>query len=357
MGRAVQTHAANQQELLPGSLDPACRAALTSLRSLSSIQELEGARWGALLTPSSPAILRPGSADGFRLVLFGSFWIGHAALRAALAYQRAGPDPMRLIGVTTDDPISPRARISLPKRAWGLMTEAERRSVKLSLVGTALDAGIPVHTGEIKKPGFRRLLAEWRPDAIITCGFGQLLDSAILDAVPYGAYNCHPTDLANGHGAGPNPWDDMVTRGVHHTVWSVHQMTEVVDAGPVIGQTPLINVADAAGRLPDDRRSFFYKVVPPIGWMVLRLLDALVLRKAQGLTGPLTRVELDAGMPPGLRQRIEQPVAPDWAAASIPEPGPAEFAALRADAALQEADMLGAGAGHGQGQTCSRGQG
>jgi hypothetical protein len=340
MARALQTHAENQQTLPQGTLDSECRSVLTGLRSLSRIQELEGARWGGLLTPAAPAILPPRNAGGFRLVLFGSFWIGHAALRAALAYQRSGPGAAQLVGVSTDDPISRGARISLRKRAWGLMAEPERRSVKLALVGAALDAGVPVHTGEIKTPGFRRLLAEWRPDAIITCGFGQVLDRAILDTVPYGAYNCHPTDLANGHGAGPSPWDDMVERGVHHTVWSVHQMTEVVDAGPVIGQTPPINVADAKGRLPDDRRSFFYKVVPPIGWMVLRLLDTLVQRKEQGLPGRLTQIDLNAGMPPGLRQRIAEPVAPDWEAASIPEPGAEEFAALRTDAAMGRVGRL-----------------
>lgn len=340
MARAVQTHAATQQTLPQGSLDSECRSVLSNLASLSRIQELEGARWGALLTPAAPAIMQPRSADGFRLVLFGSFWIGHAALRAALAYQRSGPGAVQLVGMSTDDPISRGARISLRKRAWGLMTEPERRSVKLALVGTALDAGVPVHTGEIKTPGFRRLLADWRPDAIITCGFGQVLDRAILDTVPHGAYNCHPTDLANGHGAGPSPWDDMVQRGVHHTVWSVHQMTEVLDAGPVIGQTPPINVADAQGRLPEDRRSFFYKVVPPIGWMVLRLLDTLVQRKERGLAGRLTHVDLKAGMPPGLRQRIAAPIAPDWEDAPIPEPGAEEFAALRAGAAMEEAGRL-----------------
>ncbi|MBX9701868.1 MAG: hypothetical protein K2X74_20700, partial [Acetobacteraceae bacterium] len=230
------------------------------------------------------------------------------------------------------DPISPRARISLRKRAWGLMTEEERLAVKLGLLGTALDAGVPVYTGEIKTAGFRRQLAAWRPHAIITCGFGQILDRGILETVPYGAYNCHPTDLANGHGAGPAPWDDMRVRGVCHTKWSVHQMTEVVDAGPVIGQTPPIRVGDAEGRLPEDRRSFFYKVLPPIGWMVMRVLDALVRRRAAGLTGPIDRVDLDGAMPPGLRARLEQPVAPDWLAAPIREPGPEEFTALRCDA-------------------------
>ena len=352
--------------MLPVSLDPALQDVLCALRPGCTAHGLEGARWGALIAPPpamsrsvvvpppamSRSIVAPPTAMSrsvqdragtFRLVLFGSFWIGHAALRAALAYQDRGPGSARLVGVATDDPLSPQARISLKKRAWGLMTPEERRAVKLGLLGTALDAGVPVYTGEIKTPGFRRLLAEGRPDAIITCGFGQVLDRAILEAVPYGAYNCHPTDLANGHGAGPAPWDDMEARGVHHTVWSVHQMTEVVDAGPVIGQTPPINVADADGRLLRDKRSFFYKVLPPIGWMVMRVIDALVQRHEQGLRGPLTRVDLDAAMPPGLRRRLLQPIAPDWLDAPIPEPGPEEFAALRRDIAIPALSSAAAG--------------
>ena len=319
-----------------------CRAEhMQRLAPDARVETLEGARWGSLVAPHKALALD--GADAFRVVLFGSFWIGHAALRGILSYQRQGPAAARLAGVVTDDPITPHARISLKKRAWGLMTEPERLAVKLALVRTAVDAGVPVYTGEIKTPGFRRLLAEWRPHAIITCGFGQLLDRAILEAVPHGAYNCHPTDLANGHGAGPAPWDDMTARGVHHTVWSVHQMTEIFDAGPVIGQTPPINVGDAAGRVPADRRSFFYKVLPPIGWMVMRVLDALVQRRAQGLRGPLTRVDLADGMPPGLRRRLDSPIAPDWLDAPIPEPGPEEFAALRGDMAPERQRLAAAG--------------
>ncbi len=309
--------------------DPRLRDHLTGLCRGTTAHTLEGARWGMLLVPPQ-AQAAPPPADGtLRLALFGSFWIGHAALRAALAYRRRGPLPLQITGVVTDDPISPEARISLKKRAWGLMTPEERLRVKSALVGCALEASVPVYTGEIKTPGFRRLLAEWQPDAILTCGFGQVLDRAILDAVPHGAYNCHPTDLMNGHGAGPTPWADMSARGVHHTRWSVHRMIEQVDAGPVIAQTPPIHVGDALGRLPDDNRAFFYKVVPAVGWMVLRVIDALAQRRAQGSTGQLDWVDLDAGMPAALRREIEGPIRPQWQSAGIPEPGEAEFAAMR----------------------------
>lgn len=42
----------------------------------------------------------------------------------------------------------------------------------------------------------------------------------------------------------------------------------------------------------------------PIGWMVMRVLDALVCRREQGLSGPLTAVDLVEAMPAGLRQQL-----------------------------------------------------
>ena len=307
-------------------LNPGLRDHLTGLCRGTTARTLDGARWGMLLVPPPP----PPVPDGaLRLVLFGSFWIGHAALRAALAFQRRGAPPVLIVGVVSDDPISPEARISLKKRAWSLMTPEERLAVKSALVTRALEAGVPVYTGEVKTPGFREVLADWRPDAILTCGFGQVLDSPILDAAPLGAYNCHPTDLLNGHGAGPTPWADMSARGVHHTRWSVHRMIEEVDAGKVVAQTPPIHVGDAMGRLPADNRAFFYKVVPAVGWMVLRVIDALAQRHAAGNRALLDWVDLDAGMPAALRREIEGPVQPGWQAAGIPEPGDAEFQALR----------------------------
>lgn len=333
----------------PSTVHPELMARLRALWPECRCEALEGARWGGLLSlpaaaPDPRAPLQ-GAGDGaLRVALFGSFWIGQAALQAVLAYLGRHPGRARLVGVATDDPVSPQARIGLRKRAWAAMSEDERFEAKARLAATALGAGVPVYTGEIKTPGFRRVLAGWRPDAIVTCGFGQVLDAGILGAAPSGAYNCHPTDLLNGHGAGPSPWEDMAARGVQHTVWSVHQMTEIVDDGPVVGRTPPINVADAEGRLVPDPRAFFFKVLPPIGWTVLRTVDGLVRRREMGVREPMRRVDLDAAMPPGLRSRLLQPVAPDWRNTRIPTPGHEEFDALRSDAArAAPAAVLAAG--------------
>ena len=40
--------------------------------------------------------------------------------------------------------------------------------------------------------GFRQGLGTWRPDAIINCVFGQVIDAPIIQAPPLGIYNFHP---------------------------------------------------------------------------------------------------------------------------------------------------------------------
>ena len=64
--------------------------------------------------------------------------------------------------------------------------------------------------------------AQWRPDAILVCVFGQVIDAPIIRLPPCGIYNFHPSDLAHHHGAGLAPYDDLVARGVATTVWAVH---------------------------------------------------------------------------------------------------------------------------------------
>ncbi|MDO9711537.1 formyltransferase family protein [Paracraurococcus lichenis] len=293
----------------------------------TATRRLEGARWGRLLLPPGPVGL-PKAPDAVRIVLLGSFWIGRAALQAVLAYLHRYPGRVDLVAVVTDDPLSPEARISLRKRAWALMTEGERLEMKLALVGSAFDIGCPVYTGEIKTPGFRRMLAAWRPHAIVTCGFGQVLDTAILQSVPAGAYNCHPSDLARGLGAGPSPWADLAARNGTEEIWTLHRMTEVVDGGPVVGQTAPVNLADPQGRPVAEPMVFFDRMLLPVGWMVLRLLDSLAQRHAAGLTGPLRSLDLVAGMPDALHAALREPVRAVHAAPPIPTPGEAEFGAL-----------------------------
>ena len=125
--------------------------------------------------------------------------------------------------------------------------------IATAILTSTLSAGIPAYTGEVKIDGFRRLLTEWRPDAIISCVFGQLIDTFVIEQPMYGMYSFHPSDLAHSHGAGIAPYDDFAARGVTRTVWTIHKVTEDVDGGPVVGHSPWIEVGDAWGLLPPIR--------------------------------------------------------------------------------------------------------
>ena len=92
------------------------------------------------------------------------------------------------------------------------LATAERVAIEVATIETALQAGVPVYTGEFKIDWFYRQLASWRPDVIIVCACGQIFDARILELPRYGVYNFHPSDLAHGHGAG-QPEQHRLPRG------------------------------------------------------------------------------------------------------------------------------------------------
>ena len=211
-----------------------------------------GARWGELILPAPDEAALAPSGGGLRVVLFASFEFGYVVLEAVKAYARMFPGRVQLVGLVTDDPVNPAARIGLKKRVWHHMDHEEVVAIETAVVEAALCEGVPAYTGEIKIDGFRVLLDEWRPDAIISCVFGQVIDAWIINRPAYGIYNFHPTDLAHGFGAGPTPAEDLAARGATSTVWTIHQVIEAVDAGPVVAVSPAINVVDLSGALPAD---------------------------------------------------------------------------------------------------------
>src|SRR5262245_15548225 len=212
---------------------------------------VSGSRWGELILPAqdeSPS--HP--AAGLRAVLFASFEFGYMALEAVKAYAKRFPDRVQLVGVVTDDPANPTARIGLKKRVWKHVDRDETVAIETAVVESALREGVPAYTGEIKIDAFRELLASWRPDAIISCVFGQVIDAWIIDRPPCGIYNFHPTDLAHGFGAGPTPAEDLAARGATTTAWTIHQVAEAVDSGHIIAVSPSIRIVDRNGVIPAD---------------------------------------------------------------------------------------------------------
>ena len=297
-------------------------------RSGRSFLPVAGSRWGELILPA-PAETRTAPAAGLRVALFASFEFGYLAVEAVKAYARRFPDRVQLVGVVTDDPVDPTARIGLKKRVWKHMARDEIVAIETAVVESALAAGVPAYTGEIKIDGFHDLLDSWRPDAIVSCVFGQVIDGWIIDRPAYGIYNFHPTDLAHGFGAGPTPAEDLAARGMTSTVWTIHQVIEAVDAGPIVTASPSISVKDTSGALPADPLMVYDKLTEPVGCLAACLVDALWRRFAVGPPGKLEHLEVEAALPASVRVHMQEPIRADRHTTALPTFDPAHLEAFR----------------------------
>ena len=290
---------------------------------------VEGSRWGGLILPASDATPPPPD-PGLRIVLLASFEFGYMALEAVKSYARRFPGRVSIAALVTDDPMTPTARIGLKKRVWKHMTREEIVGIETAIVESALAAGAPVFTGEIKTAGFHALLDAWQPDAIVSCVFGQVIDAPIIERPVYGIYNFHPTDLAHGFGAGPTPAEDLAARGMTSTVWTIHHVIEAVDAGGVVAVSPSINVAQSNGTLPADPLMIYDKLVEPVGCLAAGLADALWRRFASGTPGRLERLDLTGALPAQVVARLQAPIVADRHSTALPVFDPAILDAFRA---------------------------
>ncbi|WP_284946250.1 formyltransferase family protein [Acidisoma cladoniae] len=269
---------------------------------------VSGSRWGELVLPA-PEEVRAELPQGLRLVLFVSFEFGYLVLEAAKAYQRRFPDRLQLVAVVTDDPADPTALIGLRKRVWKYFDQDARVAAETAVVEAALSAGVPAYTGEVKVAGFRDLLTMWRPDAIVSCVFGQVIDRWIIEKPAYGIYNFHPSDLAHGYGAGISPAQDLMDRGATTTVWTIHHTVEAVDSGHIVAVSPSVRVCNEAGVLPGDPRMIYDKLLEPVGALAVALVDALVRRTSVSPAGKLETVDVSDAISTDLRDRMLAPIA------------------------------------------------
>jgi hypothetical protein len=264
-----------------------------------------GIRWGGLIEPAPEE--NPEKTDaGLRIVLFGSWEFGYLALETIKEFESRFPDEISLVGFVTDDPINPDAKISLKKRIWGLLDMPDRVIDETTIIESALRHGTPVYTGEIKSDPFRKLLQQWKPDAIFVCVFGQLIDSFIVDIPPCGIYNFHPSDLARNFGAGPAPYDDLAARGAETTVWTVHHVSEEIDSGHIVGQSPPVCVFNGEGNLPGDPFLVYNKIAEPLSLMVLIMARELRRRHRSGEAGLLKSLDFSAVYPRDSREKLMQ---------------------------------------------------
>jgi folate-dependent phosphoribosylglycinamide formyltransferase PurN len=271
------------------------------------IETFNDIRWGELIIPA-PGDNPDKTPEGMRIALFCSWEFGYLVMETLKEYERRNPSRLNLVGLATDNPVNRDARISMKKRIWKFYDRPHRVEMETHIIESGLAHGMPVFTGEVKTEAFHEVLKGWRPDAILMCVFGQLVDPYIINLPRNGMYNFHPSDLTLHMGAGPAPYDDLVTHNATTTVWSVHQVTPEIDSGSVVGQSSGVNVRDMAGKIPENCLLVYDKLTEPLSYMAAGMADALIKRFEHNETGLLEKVDLGAYLPQASKDKLMEPI-------------------------------------------------
>ena len=235
-------------------------------------------------------------------------------------FEKQNPSRLNIVGLVTDDPAGPMAKISVKRRIWRLYDEQEIIHLETAMIESGLQDGVPVYTGSVKTEYFRRLLKKWNPDIILVCVFGQIIDEPIINFPKYGIYNFHPADLLAGHGAGPQPFQDLINRNAKTSKLTIHQLTAQLDAGPILGQTPAVNVRFADGSMTNNILVLDDKMLQPVDVVAALLVKTLILHKERGMKGAIYKLDFDRHFNDEIRQWLMEPISSNKPSEILPEP-------------------------------------
>ena len=132
----------------------------------------------------------------------------------------------------------------------------------------ALELGIPVRQPEsLSAPDFLDRFKSWNCDLLISVAFGQFIPSRLLESLPLGGINLHPSLLPRYRGAAPVAW--ALIRGERETGVTVHYLSPRVDAGAILAQEPVVIEEE------DDRPSLSAKLFARGARLLLRVAAEL----------------------------------------------------------------------------------
>jgi methionyl-tRNA formyltransferase len=177
------------------------------------------------------------------------------SIGAAIALAQSGntaKNPIVVSGADVDDRGVGLGSGSAPMNTVVLIGSALRRSVveyleecSLSVAGVIIPAGRryeslkqsleshPTPALSANKQELGAVLAELRPDVLVSVGWPYLFDQQIISG-PWLPLNSHPTLLPKYRG--PNPWFHVLANGETLTGVTVHKIDEGMDTGPVLHQ-------------------------------------------------------------------------------------------------------------------------
>jgi len=265
-------------------------------------------RWGEFFEPLEPKLNK---GKGLRVVLFASCNCGNTVINNLSRFEQKYPNLLNLVGVATDESVDPNARISLKQRIWSQYTPDERSRLRSKIINSCMNIGIPCYTGAVKTEYFRNIYKTWNPDILIMFCFGQKLDSFLFDFPSMGAYNFHPSDLPKQIGAGTQPFQNAIRKGLKTSPMVIHQVTELIDMGPVTGVSSPINICLADGTYPKSLLTLLEKTTSIGGWMSIQLIAEIIHRKEKGETGTLDWIDFDKEMPEEVKQFLMSPATND----------------------------------------------
>jgi methionyl-tRNA formyltransferase len=115
----------------------------------------------------------------------------------------------------------------------------------------ALRMGLPVlQPPAVGSPDSLAELADYKPDVIVICAFGQVLPQSVLDIPPYQCVNVHFSLLPRHRGA--SPVAAAILAGDAFTGVSIQLVRRKLDTGPVLAAAALpVTDADNTGTLTD----------------------------------------------------------------------------------------------------------
>jgi hypothetical protein len=267
----------------------------------------EASLWGRLYQPIKQ---KSTGGSAIRIVVLGSTTAGHLVIDSLSKYEEKFPGTITLVGVATDAPDDPEARISVKKRIWNYYTQDARRLLKEMVIKTCLSLGVPCYTGAVKTVYFREILKSWNPDLIIMCCFGQKIDSFIYNYPILGMYNFHPSELTKKIGAGAQPFGETIRNERLVSHMSLHRVTEEIDAGPIIGISPPINICLKDGSYPPIL-CLQEKIPSVCGWMAVDLVQSLLNHKEKSENELLHCVNFQKGIPEDIKQKLMEPATDD----------------------------------------------
>jgi len=264
------------------------------------INDIGSSDWGQLIIPGKHE--NPNKTDqGLKIVLMASYRTGFLLIKTLIEFEKKYPTKLNIVGLITDDPLSPHARISMKRRIWRLIDNNQKLTIEDAIIETALSTGIPCYTGAVKTNYTCKLIHYWNPDAIEVFVFGQIINEPIIKLPKYGIYNFHPADLANHHGAGPQPYQDLINRDAHTSKFTIHQLTNKLDSGAIIGQSPTINVRNTDGSLTNNLLVIEDKMIEPMDTMAVVLTQKLIEARDKNIKKVIEKIDF-----PGFFTQIQK---------------------------------------------------